>query len=137
RRDTPGRAIPSLQANTARRDSSILLYAVSAVAFRAAAQHRELGHVAPEERRGRPVREHSQAPGQERKLEHVVATGEQPAWDSPYAELADHRDAVATPERGHLASRAIAIRTRGAPEVPGERARLAQGVLTGGRVVGA
>src|ERR1700742_2950405 len=84
------------------------------------AEHRELGDVAAEEERGRPVGHDAQLPGEERQLVEVVRPRDEPA-DEPGEAQADHvGDALVAAERRDLSEHAVAVRLPLADEVLGE-----------------
>ena len=55
------------------------------------AEHRELGDVPAEEERGRPVDDDPELAREERKLEEVVAAGDEPAGEAPEAQARSRR----------------------------------------------
>ena len=98
------------------------------------AEHRELGDVAAEEERDRPVGDDAELPGEERQLVEVVRPRDEPADEAAKAEAEDVRDPLVAPEGRHLAEHAVAVRLRARPEVLREPPGLAQRVLAGRRV---
>src|SRR5919108_1254433 len=97
------------------------------------AEHPELGDVAAEEERGRPVGDDAQLPRQERELVQVVRAGDEPAGEAAQVDPEHVRDPLVAAERRDLAEHPVAVRTRLAAEVLGEAARLAERVLGGRR----
>src|SRR5712691_6416166 len=75
-------------------------------------EHPELGDVAAEEERGRPVGDDAQLPGEERQLVQVVRPRHEPAEESAEAQAHDVGDALVAAERGDLAEHAVTIRHR-------------------------
>src|SRR5207244_5338766 len=98
------------------------------------AEHPELGDVAAEEERGRPVGDHAQLPREERELVQVVGPGDEPAREAAQADPQDVRDPLVAAERRHLAEHPVAVRARLALEVLRQAAGLAERVLAGRRV---
>src|SRR5437588_7010124 len=81
------------------------------------AEHPELGDVAAEEERGRPVGDHAQLPREERELVQVVRAGDEPAGEAAQADPQDVRDPLVAAERRHLAEHPVVVRTRLAADV--------------------
>ena len=94
----------------------------------------ELGDVAPEEERGRPVDDDADLPGEERQLEEVIATGDEPAGKTTDTYSEHVRNPLVAPERRHLPEHPVRIRTRLAGEVVRERSCLAECVLARRRI---
>src|SRR5919108_6596855 len=88
------------------------------------AEHPELGDVAAEEERGRPVGDDAQLSRQERELVQVVRAGDEPAREAAQAEAEDVRDSLVAAERRHLAEHPVAIGPWLAVEVLRQPARL-------------
>src|SRR2546421_12596253 len=97
------------------------------------AEHPELGDVAAEEERGRPVGDDAQLPGQERELVQVVRAGDEPARKAAQAHAEHVRDPLVPPERRDLAEHPVAVGARLAVEVLRQAAGLAERVLAGRR----
>src|SRR5437763_10690631 len=89
----------------------------------------ELGDVAAEEERRRPVGHDAQLPGQQRQLVEVVRPRDEPAGEAAQVEAEHVRDPLVAAERGDLAEHAVAIRLQLAAEVLREPAGLAESVL--------
>src|SRR3954466_16421635 len=66
-------------------------------------EHRELGDVASEEERGRPVGHDAQLPREQGELVEVVAAGDEPADEAGQPRTGDVGDALVAAERGDLA----------------------------------
>src|SRR5215471_16439639 len=94
----------------------------------------ELRDVAREEQPDRPVDQDAELPRYERQLVQVVCPRDPPAEEAAEREAEDVGDALVPPERRHLAEHAVAVRLRLAGQVFRESPRLAERVLTGGRV---
>src|SRR5215212_8877118 len=97
-------------------------------------EHRELGDVAPEEERGRPVGDDAQLPGEEGQLVEVVRPGDEPAEEAREPEAHHIGDPLVASECRNLAEHAVAVRLPLALEVLRQSAGLAQGMLARGRV---
>ncbi len=98
------------------------------------AEHAQLGDVATEEERHRPVGDHAQLARGERKLEEMVRARHPPAGKAAEAKAEDIGDPLVAPERRHLAEHPVAIRLGRPRQVLREPSRLAQRVLGGRRV---
>src|SRR3990167_8853041 len=70
-------------------------------------EHRELDDVSSEEEGDRPVGNHAQLSGQERKLVQVVRAGDPPAEEATQTQSRDLGDALVVPERCHLSEHAV------------------------------
>src|SRR5437588_6228391 len=81
------------------------------------AEHPELGDVAAEEERGRPVRDDAQLPRQERELVQVICAGDEPARKAAQADAEHVGDSLVAAKRRHLAEHPVAVRARLAAEV--------------------
>src|SRR5947208_6520412 len=77
----------------------------------------ELGDVAAEEERGRPVGDDAQLPGQERQLVEVVGPRHPPAGEARQLEAEHVRDAAVAAECCDLAEHPVPVRP---PLVAGE-----------------
>src|SRR5919205_627369 len=98
------------------------------------AEHPELGDVAAEEERGRPVGDDAQLPREERELVQVVRPRDEPAWEAAQAQAEHVRDPLVATERRHLAEHPVAVGARLAAQVLRQAARLPERVLAGRRV---
>src|ERR671923_933399 len=97
-------------------------------------EHAELGDVAAEEERGRPVGDDAQLPREERELVQVVRAGDEPAGEAAQPHAEHVGDPLVAAKRRHLAEHAVAVRAGlAAAEVPGQAPRLAERVLAGRR----
>src|SRR5438270_12119740 len=76
------------------------------------AEHPELGDVAAEEERGRPVRDDAQLPRQEWELVQVIRAGDEPAREAAHADAQHVGDPLVAAERRHLAEHPVAVRAR-------------------------
>ena len=100
----------------------------------AAAEHRELGDVAPEEERHRPVDDDAELPRQQGELVQVIRPADEPAEEAAEAKSHHVGDSLVPAECGHLAQHPVAVGAHVATKVLGQPAGLAKGVLAGGRV---
>src|SRR3954447_21364559 len=91
----------------------------------------ELGDVAAEEERDRPVDDYSELSLDERELVQVVRPRHPPAEEAVQVEAEHLRDALVPAEGRDLAEHAVAVRLRGPGQVLREPARLTEGVLAG------
>src|SRR5437764_4468314 len=111
---------PSARNSKARRRSS-----ASDIAERLRVpEHPELGDVAAEEERGRPIRDDAELPREERELVQVVRAGHEPAGEAAEAQAEHVGDPLVAAERRDLAEHAVAVRPGlAAAEVLREAAR--------------
>src|SRR5919204_550887 len=72
-------------------------------------EHPELGDVAAEEERRRPVGDDAKLPREERKLVQVVRPRDEPAWKAAQPHAEDVGDPFVAAERRHLTQRADAV----------------------------
>src|SRR3954469_1618871 len=98
------------------------------------AEHRELGDVAAEEERGRPVGYNAQLPREQGQLVEVVAAGHEPADEAGEPCTGDVGDSLVPAERGALAEHPVAVGANLPCDVLREPACLPQGVLRRRRV---
>src|SRR5436190_7999371 len=75
-------------------------------------EHPELGDVAAEEERRRPVGDDAQLPREERELVQVVRPRDEPAGEAAQPQAEDVRDPLVAAERRHLAEHPVAVRAR-------------------------
>jgi len=94
----------------------------------------ELGDVAAEEERHRPVDDDPELPLRERELVQVVRPRHPPAGEAAQAQAEHLRDPLVPAERRHLAQHSVAVRLRRPDEVPREAPSLAECVLGRRRV---
>src|SRR6187549_1079310 len=95
---------------------------------------RELGDVAAEEERGRPVDDDADLPRDERQLKEVIAARDKPAGKATDTYSEHVRNPLVATERRHLPQHPVGVRTRLAADVLGESARLPERVLASRRV---
>src|SRR2546423_10493656 len=98
------------------------------------AEHSELGDVAAEEERDRPVDHDAELSREERELVEVVAAGDEPAREAGEPQAEHVGDALVAAECRHLPEHPIAVGLWLACEVLGQAASLAQGVLRRRRI---
>src|SRR5688500_14251305 len=77
----------------------------------------ELGDVAAEEERDRPVDDDAYLPGQDGELQEVVRAREEPAGEAAQRDAQHVCDALVAAERRNLAEHAVAVRLHVAGEV--------------------
>src|SRR4051812_47756520 len=94
----------------------------------------ELGDVAAEEERDRPVDDYSELSLDERELVQVVRARHPPAEEAVEVQAEHLRDALVPAEGRDLAEHAVAVRLGRPGQVLREPPRLAEGVLAGGWV---
>jgi uncharacterized membrane protein len=83
------------------------------------AEPRELGDVAPEEERGRPVGDDAELSHQERQLDEVVRAGDEPCRKAAQPQAEHVGDALVPAERRHLTEHPVRVRLRLADQVLG------------------
>src|SRR3954454_2133027 len=94
----------------------------------------QLGDVAPEEERRRPVRHDPRLAAEERQRVEVVGACDEPTEEARDAYPHHVRNSLEAAERRDLAEHAVAIWLRLPGEVLRQLPRLPQGVLAGRRV---